>query len=231
MATYFSILAWEIPWTEEPGGATRGHKSPTRLNDWTTITKESIRQHPFLQLERHSEGSHQVEGFIGRRMGQGTCQHKRASLVAQLVKSSPAMQEISVQLLVRKIPWRRDRLPTPLLLDFPGDSAGKESAHNWGDMGLIPGWGRTPGEGKATSSSIPAWRIPWTVQSMESQRVRHNWATLTFILFSSRTSFCEGEKYKGFSQAACLFFLWGWREYTVTDYLHDLDPKNSKLVD
>ena len=33
MATYFSILAWEIPWTEEPGGATRGHKSPTRLND------------------------------------------------------------------------------------------------------------------------------------------------------------------------------------------------------
>ena len=22
MATYFSILAWEIPWTEEPGGAT-----------------------------------------------------------------------------------------------------------------------------------------------------------------------------------------------------------------
>ena len=22
MATYFSILAWRIPWTEEPGGAT-----------------------------------------------------------------------------------------------------------------------------------------------------------------------------------------------------------------
>ena len=22
MATYFSLLAWEIPWTEEPGGAT-----------------------------------------------------------------------------------------------------------------------------------------------------------------------------------------------------------------
>ena len=24
MATHNSILAWEIPWTEEPGGATKG---------------------------------------------------------------------------------------------------------------------------------------------------------------------------------------------------------------
>ena len=37
-------------------------------------------------------------------------------------------------------------------------------------------------EGMATHSSIPAWRIPWTeepgrLQSMWSQRVRHNWPT------------------------------------------------------
>ena len=31
---------------------------------------------------------------------------------------------------------------------FPGDSAGKESACNVGDVGSIPGWGRSPGEGK-----------------------------------------------------------------------------------
>ena len=31
---------------------------------------------------------------------------------------------------------------------FPGDSAGKESAYNAGDLGLIPGLGRSPGEGK-----------------------------------------------------------------------------------
>jgi len=30
------------------------------------------------------------------------------------------------------------------------------------------------GKGKATHSSILAWRIPWTVQPMGSQRVRHN---------------------------------------------------------
>ena len=32
-------------------------------------------------------------------------------------------------------------------LGFPGDSDGKESACNVGDLGLIPGLGRSPGEG------------------------------------------------------------------------------------
>ena len=49
---------------------------------------------------------------------------------------------------VGKIPWRRDRLPTPEFLGFPGGSAGKESAHNVGDLGSIPGLGSSPGEGK-----------------------------------------------------------------------------------
>ena len=37
MATHSSILAWEIPWTEEPGGATVHGvtKSQTRLSDFT----------------------------------------------------------------------------------------------------------------------------------------------------------------------------------------------------
>ena len=33
------------------------------------------------------------------------------------------------------------------MLDFPGGSAGKESALNEGDLGLIPGLGRSPGQG------------------------------------------------------------------------------------
>ena len=48
---------------------------------------------------------------------------------------------------VGKIRWRRDRLPTPVFLGFPGVSAAKESAYNAGDLGLIPGLGRSPGEG------------------------------------------------------------------------------------
>ena len=39
-------------------------------------------------------------------------------------------------------------LPTPVFLGFPCGSAGKESACNAGDLGLIPGLGRSPGEGK-----------------------------------------------------------------------------------
>ena len=31
--------------------------------------------------------------------------------------------------------------------DFPGGSEGKASAFNAGDLGSIPGWGRSPGEG------------------------------------------------------------------------------------
>ena len=33
------------------------------------------------------------------------------------------------------------------LRGFPGGSAGKESACNAGDLGLVPGLGRSPGEG------------------------------------------------------------------------------------
>ena len=49
---------------------------------------------------------------------------------------------------VGKIPWRWERLPTPVFLGFPCGSAGKESAYNAGDLGLIPGLGRSPGGGK-----------------------------------------------------------------------------------
>ena len=45
-------------------------------------------------------------------------------------------------------------------LGFPGGSDGKKFACNVGDPGSIPGLGRSPGEGKATYSSILAWRIP-----------------------------------------------------------------------
>ena len=38
-------------------------------------------------------------------------------------------------------------LPTPVFLGFPGGSEGKESTCNAGDLGLIPGLGRSPGGG------------------------------------------------------------------------------------
>ena len=40
---------------------------------------------------------------------------------------------------VGKIPWRRDRLPTPVFLGFPCGSTGIESACNVRDLGSMPG--------------------------------------------------------------------------------------------
>ena len=48
-----------------------------------------------------------------------------ASLVIQLVKNLPATQDTLVHSWVSNIRWRRDRLPTPVFLGFPGGSAGK----------------------------------------------------------------------------------------------------------
>ena len=60
------------------------------------------------------------------------------------------------------------------VLGFPCGSAGKVSACSAGDLGSIPGLGRSPGEGKGYHSSILAWKIPGTVESMGSQRVGHD---------------------------------------------------------
>ena len=75
---------------------------------------------------------------------------------------------------VGKIHWRRNRLPTPVFLDFPCGSTGKESACSAGDLGSVPGLGRSPGEGKDYSLQYSGLENPWTVYSMVSQRVRHN---------------------------------------------------------
>ena len=74
----------------------------------------------------------------GRSAGEGKgypLQYSWASLLAQLVKNPPAMQETWVRSL---------------------------------------GWEDPLKKGMATHSSILAWRIPWTLQSMVSQRAGHD---------------------------------------------------------
>ena len=67
---------------------------------------------------------------------------------------------------------------------IPGDYDGKESACNAKNLGSNPGLGRSPGEERATHSSILAGIIPWTeepggLQSMGLQRVGYDLATKT----------------------------------------------------
>ena len=64
-------------------------------------------------------------------------------------------------------------------MGFSGVSDGNESTCNAGDWVRSLGWEDLPEKGKATHSSIVAWRIPWAegpggLQSMGSQKVGHN---------------------------------------------------------
>ena len=64
-----------------------------------------------------------------------------------------------------------------LTIGLPWWLSGKEST---GDVGSVPGWGRSLGEGNGNLFSILAWQITWTqepggLQSTGSQRVGHDW--------------------------------------------------------
>jgi len=64
-------------------------------------------------------------------------------------------------------------------LGFPGVSDGKKSACNAGDLGSIPGSGRSPEEGNGYPLQYsylgnPMARGAGWLQLMRSQRVRHN---------------------------------------------------------
>ena len=65
---------------------------------------------------------------------------------------------------------------------FPGGSVVKNPPANAGDLGSIPGWGRSLEKEMTPHSSILAWEIPCTeepggLQSVGLQRVRHDLVT------------------------------------------------------
>ena len=83
----------------------------------------------------------------------------RASLVAQLVKNLPALQETPAQLLGWKVLLEKDRLPSPVFLGFAGSSA-KNLPAMWETWIRPVGWEDPLEKGKATHFNILAWRIP-----------------------------------------------------------------------
>ena len=61
---------------------------------------------------------------------------------------------------------------------FPGSSVGKESTCNVGDLGFIPGLGRSPGEGKA---------YPLRHSGLENPRDGGAWWAAVYGVAQSRT--------------------------------------------
>ena len=61
---------------------------------------------------------------------------------------------------------------------FPGDSDGKESACNEGDLGSVPGLGRSPGGGLGN---------PFWYSSLENPVDRGAWQAIVHEVTKSRT--------------------------------------------
>ena len=87
----------------------------------------------------------------------------RVSLIAQLIKNRPAMQETPVRFLGWEDLLEKGQDTHSSILGLPCGSAGKESTCNAGDLGSIPDWEDPLEKEKATHSSILSWRVPWTV--------------------------------------------------------------------
>ena len=119
---YLSVIASQLPETEKP------HSSASSLLEdavevFASLALKAIREEGSGSLEVSSP----LLTLQGRERGQRNwvnnqlCFHDEASI------KTPDLS------------CRRG---------FPGGSDGKESTCNAGDLGLIPGWGRFPGEGK-----------------------------------------------------------------------------------
>ena len=102
-----------------------------------------------------------------------------ASLVAQLVKNPPAIQETPVQFLGQGDPLEKKQAIHSVFYGFPGSSIGKESAFKWKTWDRSLGWEDSLEEGMVTHSCILVWRIPTDrvlgeLQSMGSKSVGHD---------------------------------------------------------
>ena len=65
-------------------------------------------------------------------------------------------------------------LSNPVFLGLPGGSAGKESARNVGDLGLILGLGRSPGEDNGYSLQHP-WAYLVAQQAKNMPAMQETW--------------------------------------------------------
>ena len=79
-----------------------------------------------------------------------------------------------------------------MFLDFPCGSAGKESTCNAGDLGSIPGLGRSPGEGKGYplqySGLENSMDSPWGCKESDmTERLSLHFIALKFFYASSST--------------------------------------------
>ena len=99
-------------------------------------------------------------------------------MMAQLVKNPPAMQETPVQFLGWEDLLEKGKATHSSILGLPSGSAVKESACNVGDLGSIPGLGRSPRKGNG---------YPLQYSYPENPRDRRAWWAAVHGVAQSRT--------------------------------------------
>ena len=109
-------------------------------------------------------------------------------------------------------------------VSFPGGSDGKESAYSAGDMGSIPGSGKSPGKGNGCKYLLQylAWIIPWTVAwlatvhgvaksrtQMSNSHFQAIWsfANTSSVLKRAATEYSEFWFPETSSELGCIFLL------------------------
>ena len=129
MATHSSVLAWRIPWTEEPGGLqSLGSQSQTWLKWLSTQVAHTCCCENFTIISR-----------------------TLLSLPTETLFPLKNNSAFSPPLANNILPSISMNLNTlGIYVIFSGVSDGKESACNAGDVGLIPWLGRSPGKGNGT---------------------------------------------------------------------------------
>ena len=110
-----------------------------------TFPTQGWNSHPLCLL--HSQADSLPLSHLERPLKVFRSLLKHLSLESDEAFAFKAISSLWFSFWVGKIPWRRDKLPTPVFLGFPAGSVGKESACSAGDPGSIPGSGRSSREG------------------------------------------------------------------------------------
>ena len=138
-----------------------------------------------------------------RSPNSGFCSLEEESSISRYNRTSIGHNMAATQALGLQCVWgpatkQKRETPSFLVIDpgFPCSSAGKESSCNAGDLGLIPGLRRSPGEGngnplkysclenpkdkgawQATVQESDSWTLSWTPTVQGIARVGHDLLT------------------------------------------------------
>ena len=116
-----------------------------------------------------------MQGILDKRQLDSKAEHVSLRTVTALfIPPPPGAQKAVNTEEIRAKRW----IKTACLLKKPGTSLMAQLVKNlpamWETWVRSLGWEDPLEKGKPTHSSILAWRIPWTIQSMGSQRVGHD---------------------------------------------------------